>query len=73
MPTNTRIVLERTSYDTAAGETYKVREVIGSLDPKVGWRLNADDVQRLINDRRNTVVIRAARGIEMKTQVKKED
>jgi len=60
MRTNIRIVLERV-LGVAAGETYKVKEVIGSLDPKVGWRLNAQDVQRLINDRRNTVVIRAAK------------
>lgn len=57
MRTNTRIVLEK--YRNA--DVYLVKEVVGSLEPTVGQHLSKQDVQKLINDRTNTVVIRAGK------------
>lgn len=57
MRTNTRIVL--TKYRNA--DVYLVKEVVGSLEPVVGQHLSKQDVQKLIDERSNTVVIRAGK------------
>jgi predicted transcriptional regulator len=61
MRTNIRIVLERVNRGETTDETYRVREVIGSLYPKVDAYMAEHEVQGLIDNKRNVVVIRAAK------------